>query len=387
VIEDSDVDPEIVGRALLAANRVDPGEIVPALHGQFARSLGAIDLTMHLIDYRMLQLRPVRPHGTPTLLRPESVLDSELGAAYRLQQPTGERVPAGYLHHVPISVRGQRLGVLTGTFPHQPEAREQRGLRSLALVIAHALLEAGPGTDVFELGRRHGRMSVAAEMQWQLLPARAYQTSHFYVAGHLEPALRVAGDAFDFAVNDHVLTLTVVDATGTEGAPSLVTTLVVTALRNARRSRLPLHEQAALASDIVWQHSRGREHAAALLMQFDAGSGRATAVDAGSPAVLRRRDGRLDPLTLDAQTPLGMFDGTDYREEAVDLRAGDRAYLLTDGAFAENRTMQQVAGLLSGAEYAGDPPPESIRRLTAELTDDGQEPEDDITVMCVDWTN
>jgi hypothetical protein len=47
--------------------------------------------------------------------------------------------------------------------------------------------------------------------------------------------------------------------------------------------------------------------------------------------------------------------------------------------------MQHVLEMLAGDEYAGYPPPESIRRLTAALTDNGQEPEDDITVMCVDW--
>jgi hypothetical protein len=381
------VDPAIFGRALLTASSVNPEDLLDELRSQFAGAHGAIDLALHLIDYRLKSLRPVETHGSPGLLRPESVVDSALGASFRLQRATAQQVPAGHLHHVPVSVRGQRLGVLTGTFPEPPSIADERALRSLALALAHTVLEAGAGTDAYEVDRRHGRMSVAAEMQWQLLPARAYQTSDFYIAGHLEPALRVAGDAFDFAVNARVLTLAVVDATGTSGSPSSLTTLVITALRNARRSGLGLDEQAALAGDVVWQYGGGREHAAALLLQLDGSSGRAVAVDAGSPALARVRAGLIEPQPLDAQTPLGMFEGTRYQEEPVDLRPGDRMYLLTDGAYTEGRDLTHIADLLSSEQHgAGQVPPESIRRLVATLTVDGQEPEDDITVVCVDWT-
>lgn len=382
-----DVDPDTFGRALLAANVANPGELLDQMRAQFLELPGAVDLVLHLIDYRLFTLRPVEAEGSSRLLRPEPVADSPLGESFRLQQPTSQPAPAGQLHHTPVSVRGQRLGVLTGTFADAPSPGEHRALRSLALAVAYSLLEASAGTDVFELSRRHGSLSLAAEMQWQLLPARAYQTSHFYVAGHLEPALRVAGDAFDFVVNDNVLTLAVIDAAGTGGAPSVLTTLVVTALRNARRSGLDLSEQASLAGDIVWQHSGGAEHASALLMQLDARTGRAVVVDAGSPAVLRMRDGNLEPQPFEQQTPLGMFDGTVYRKEAIEVRAGDRAYVLTDGAFSEGRTLAQIMQLLASDEHgANQAPPESIRQLVAALTSNGEEPEDDITVLCVDWT-
>ena len=382
------VDPAVLGRVLLATNSADPTHLITTIREQFLSWPQALDLAVHLIDYRLVSLRPVPLDNRPALLRPEPVGESLVGEVFREQRALRQQVPAGHLLCVPISVRGQRLGVLTATLVREPDEDDLRGLNALALTLAYSLLAAAPGTDVFETSRRHGRMSVAAEMQWQLLPARAYQTAHFYVAGHLEPALRVSGDAFDFAVDDDVLTVAVLDATSTGGAPSLLTTLAITALRNARRSGLPLGEQASLASDVIWQNTQGSEHAATLLLQLDARSGRAVAVDAGSPALVRQRDGSLEPQQLDAQTPLGMFDGTNYAEEAVDLQAGDRAYLLTDGAFGEDRTLADILELLTAEEHgAGHTPPESIRRLTATLTANGQEPENDITVLCLDWTN
>jgi serine phosphatase RsbU (regulator of sigma subunit) len=381
-----DIDAEVFGRALLTATSADPGELLDGLRAELLRLPDALDLTMHLIDYRLVSLRPVDVRRAERLDRPQPVDGSRLGAAFRAQQATRELVPVGQLWHLPISVRGERLGVLTGTFADTPSANAQRTLRSLALAAAHALLEVRAGTDLYETSRRHARLSVAAEMQWQLLPARAFRTSDFYVAGHLEPALRVAGDAYDFVVNNAALTVVAIDATSTGGAPSWLTTLVITALRNARRSGLTLPEQASLANDVVWQHSGGQGHASAVLLHLDARNRRAAIIDAGSPAVVRVRDGRLAALAFDAQTPLGMFEGTEYTPQEIELAAGDRAYVLTDGAFANGRSMSEILDLLDSEEHGiHQSPPESIRRLLATLAPGGKEPEDDITLVCVDW--
>jgi serine phosphatase RsbU (regulator of sigma subunit) len=223
-------------------------------------------------------------------------------------------------------------------------------------------------------------------MQWQLLPARAFKTRRFYIAGHLEPALRVAGDTYDFVVDDHTLTAAVIDASRTDGAPSWPTTLAITALRNARRSGLPLYEQASLASDVVWAQRGGRDHVSATLLHLDAHIGRASIVHAGSPDLLRMRDGQVYAHTFDPQTPLGMFEGTRYSEQRVDLQPGDRIYLLTDGAVAHDHTLPDLLALLSTADYGPEQsPPETVRRLIGTLLGGRDEPDDDITVVCLDW--
>lgn len=380
------VDATIFGQALLATSSANPEHLLDELRAELRRHTPAIDLAMHLIDYRLASLRPIDIRGGTRLARPQPVEGTALGTAFCTQQPTHEPVPAGQLVHVPISVRGQRLGVLTGTFPERATTTDHLALETLALAAAHALLEMSPGTDLYETSRRHARLSVAAEMQWQLLPARAFGTSDFYVAGHLEPALRVAGDAYDFAVNDQTLTAVVIDAASTSGAPCALTTLVITALRNARRSGLTLAEQASLANDIIWQQTAGQDHATAVLLHLDARTQQATIVDAGTPAVVRARAGKLEAQEFDPQTPLGMFEDTDYTEQSIDLRPGDRAYLLTDGALARHLRLADILDLLATAEHGiQQPPPESIRRLVATLTGGGEEPEDDITTVCIDW--
>ncbi len=389
---EGDLDPVVLGQALLQAGTTGPGSTVDALRALLSSTSLATDLALYLVDYRLSALLPVEPRPG-TLLRPESVDGPGVGAAYRRQRSEVQTAPAGVLLHVPVTVRGQRLGVLTVIFPGPPPPHEQRAARSVALAAAYLLLEAATGSDVYELGRRHGRLSLAAEMQWQLLPARAFRTPNFYVAGHLEPALRVAGDAFDFAVDHDTLTLAVVDATASHGAgvtrgsgssAALLSTLAVTALRNARRAGLPLHEQAALASDMVYQHARGRQHASVLLLRLDAGTGSAQAVDAGSGALVRLRSGTTARQELDRQPPLGMLDDALYHSEPVDLAAGDRAFVLNDTDVEDLARAMNVLDQ-TRAERPRPSPPEAVRRVVAALLPVEQR-EDDTTVVCLDWS-
>ena len=69
-----------------------------------------------------------------------------------------------------------------------------------------ALRAADRDTDRYRLARRRERLSMAAEMQWDLLPGRCVEHRGFTLAGQLEPAYTVAGDNFDWAVNGDRLT-------------------------------------------------------------------------------------------------------------------------------------------------------------------------------------
>jgi hypothetical protein len=69
-------------------------------------------------------------------------------------------------------------------------------------------------TDSYSLARRRQPMSLAAEMQWQLLPPLTFVTSRVVIAGLLEPAYEVAGDAFDYALNGDIAHLAVIDPVG-----------------------------------------------------------------------------------------------------------------------------------------------------------------------------
>ena len=89
-------------------------------------------------------------------------------------------------------------------------------------------------------------LSLAAEIQHRLLPGSyTCEAGQFTLAGWLEPAGDVGGDTFDFALERDTLHLSMTDAMGHEVDAALLATVLVGALRNARRAGVGLAEQAA----------------------------------------------------------------------------------------------------------------------------------------------
>src|SRR5215218_6978929 len=76
---------------------------------------------------------------------------------------------------------------------------------SLAGVIAALLVTRSQCTDAYTTLRRTEKFSLAAEMQWDLLPPLSLDSGPVSVAGLIQPAYEVGGDSFDYAVNGDVL--------------------------------------------------------------------------------------------------------------------------------------------------------------------------------------
>jgi serine phosphatase RsbU (regulator of sigma subunit) len=272
-----------------------------------------------------------------------------------------------------------------------PNDTDQHELRRFATALGYALIVASRDTDLFELASRTQRLSLAAEMQWQLLPSRGCAGEHFILAGQLEPAYHIAGDNFDWcAASDHLL-VSVSEGMGRGTSASLLTSLAVNALRNARRGGLDLAAQARLANEALHAPYGGEQFVGTLLLRLDYVNGAATAVDAGSPLVIRQRGTDVEVVQLDKQLPLGMFEGTNYVEEELDIASGDRLIIVSDGVHAarspRNEEFKEAKLERSVRATRGLPAGEVVRQLIRELQahHEGQELSDDAVVVCLDW--
>lgn len=130
-------------------------------------------------------------------------------------------------------------------------------LAEIATALAHEVAAVSAGTDVYRAARRSQRLTLAAEMQWDLLPGRSRIRPSFSLAGQLEPAYTVRGDSFDWSDDGERLWLATINGTGEGVAASLLTSLATHALRNARRAGLSLADQAALADQAIYDLHRG----------------------------------------------------------------------------------------------------------------------------------
>jgi serine phosphatase RsbU (regulator of sigma subunit) len=273
-----------------------------------------------------------------------------------------------------------------------PDDRDVRGeLAEVATLLAHELQAAAAGTDRYRVAARTRRLTLAAEMQWELLPGRSRTRPAYSLAGQLEPSYSVNGDSFDWAEHEGRLFLSVLNGMGAGVSASLLTALATHALRNARRAGIPLADQAALADQAVFAEYRGERHVSALLLDLDLAGGELTVIDAGSPRMLLLRDGAVEDLPLEAQFPLGMFEGSDYVAQTFPLRTADRLVIVSDG----------VAQAAAAAGRYGDAaltrfvrrtramaPLQAVRSLLGDLRSflGSGDLEDDAVAVCLDWT-
>ncbi|QUC59536.1 serine/threonine-protein phosphatase [Streptomyces sp. A2-16] len=369
-----------------------PHALVAVARSLLAERVSAQEVTLLLADYALAVLQPVThlPHTGP----PVSAQDGPAGSAFRTQNPVLEVLddPAGHLAHLPITVRGDRLGVLSVRLPAgtvDPHTVLQLG--EFATALGHEVATAGRDTDLYLQARRTRRLTLAAEMQWQLLPGRGCAREEYAIGAHLEPAYAIGGDTFDWSTGADHLVLTVTDGMGHGIDASLLAGLTVGALRNARRAGIGLADQACLADQAVYAQYGGKSYASTLLLRFDLATGVVHAVDAGSPQLFRQRGGTTERIELEAQLPLGMFEETLYTEQTFQVEPGDRLIAVSSGVhgtrsatgdlFGE-RVLRQILGATRSAS-----PHETARAVVAGLIEHhgSKDLMSDAAVVCLDW--
>ncbi|CAM5578230.1 serine/threonine-protein phosphatase (plasmid) [Streptomyces viridifaciens] len=377
-----------VERALRVAA---PYALLDTIRASLTNLYRAHQVELLLADYSLTVLQPVTE--LPHTERPLPVHTSAPGRAFGSQEPFAE--PGAFegtrLLHLPVTVRGDRLGILSvGLASSTLTPSVQDELWEIAEMLGYHIIVAERDTDLYLQARRKNRLTLAAEMQWQLLPARACARDEYAIGAQLEPAYAIRGDNFDWSATEDHLTLTITNGMGEGIEASLLTNLVVNSLRNARRAGVSIADQAALADQAVYGQYRGEAHVSVLLLEFHLDTGLVEIVDAGSPQLLRLRAGAVEHIPFEAQLPLGLADETPYEAQRIRVERGDRLIFVSDGVHAVTSKAGEPYGerALARAILATQllPATEVPRAVLTELgrhrDDDAL---DDALVVCLDW--
>ncbi|MFG3226888.1 PP2C family protein-serine/threonine phosphatase [Kitasatospora sp. NPDC048194] len=374
-----------------ALRRAAPHRLLEALCEVLVEQYAVSCVDLYMADYGLSVLQPVSvlPHTD----EPISVHNTAPGRAFGSQEPFVEASGQGSRVHLPVTVRGDRLGVLTLSLPEESVSPDVLGeLREIAEILGHEVIVAERDTDVYLQARRRSRLTLAAEMQWQLLPGRSCSRREYQIGAQLEPAYAIHGDNFDWSATADRLLLYVTNGMGEGIEASLLTNLGINALRNARRAGISIEDQAALADQAIYAQHRGSLHLSVLLLDFDLDSGRVRVVDAGSPRMMRMSaKGGVETVDLDAQLPLGMFEETDYVAQEFSVEPGDRLLFVSDGVYevasplGERYGEKALARAMTATRLlpAAEVPRAVLRELTVHR---GRPmPDDDALVVCLDW--
>jgi serine phosphatase RsbU (regulator of sigma subunit) len=383
------------GAALRAARGADPAS-VPEVVLRVAQGLGATDVTIYLVDFAQSTLEPIPDRRTHSeIAQSEDVATTMAGRAFATGTATTVDRPNGVRVWVPIIEGSDRTGVLAVTVAEAtPEI--VRGCEEIGLFAGHLIATQARATDLFNLYRRREPLSLAASMQWDLLPPLVLKTPRLAVSGFLEPAYEVAGDCFDYAMNDTSFDVGVIDAMGHGVASSLIATLTIGSYRHDRRQGRSLAQIHATLDEVMATHLPQLLFATGALARIDLETGVMTWTNAGHPLPLLIRQGQvLGELECQPSLPWGLGaldpDGAPHLA-TVPLEPGDSVLFFTDGVTESpvidggSLGVERLADLVG--QHASDQleVEEVVRRLARSVIDlHLGKPNDDATLVMVQW--
>src|SRR5579871_3442654 len=285
---------------------------------------------------------------------------------------------------VPVSERGDAIGILELSLSREPDAATLDHLLAAAHALAYVLIASRRHTDLFEWAQRDIPFSIAAEIQRRLLPsAYTAEGGPFTLAGWLEPSHSAGGDTFDYSVDREHLYASITDAMGHSIEAAMLATLTVSTLRNSRRMLASPLEQAEVANASLQANARDDQFVTGLLMRVRLADGSVEVVNAGHPLPYLLRAGKPVPLALSTEAPLGVQLGS-YRAQSFQLMPGDRLLLITDGYLERKAARVDIESVLVAGRARH--PRQIVQELASSvLRVTGGKLRDDATAVCIDW--
>lgn len=374
--------------ALLTAANALPAPDLRAVIDMAGAALGATSARMLVADYGLSSLRELgypRPQGPPHLI--EGTLAGRCFAAHEIV--TVDEDPATVF--IPLTDGSERLGVLELTHPSWTD-EHAAAAGAIVAVLVLLIISKRRYTDIVHQARRAEPLSIAAEMQWSLLPPLTCSTHHISASGLLEPAYSIGGDTFDYGLSPSGVDFAIVDAVG-HGLPAVsISAVTVNGLRNARREGHSL-ETAYLDTDAALRSQFTRSaFATGQFGSLDHYTGELTWLNAGHPLPLLVRDATfIGELPCRPSLPMGLA-GAVTEVAVAHLQPGDRVLFHTDGV-TESQTPQgesfgldRLADLLVRGATDGTSPAEMVRRLVRTVVDyNGHSLRDDATLFMLEY--
>jgi sigma-B regulation protein RsbU (phosphoserine phosphatase) len=231
-------------------------------------------------------------------------------------------------------------------------------------------------------------IKVARKIQTSLLPKGFPKDGRFELHAVNIPAKQVAGDFFDwFLQDDGTLIFLIADVSGKGVPAALFMAFARTVLRQVCAGTLPPAEAIAEANAMLEKDNVGSMYTTLFIGWYEPDSGVLRYVNGGHPSGYRlKADGTFEEFGEATGAVVGLLPGRSYEEVSIRLEPGERLVLFTDGVpEAEN----------AEGEFFGD---DRVRDLLGELTGESAEglcgsisrrideyeagnPHDDVTVL------
>lgn len=382
---------------LLDLGQLATFEQVPELVAEHAADAGLAQARLYLADLRSIVLRELTGRGLDAGQDGQEFgIDSSLpGRAFRDVCTVTAAAPGDdgrVVHWTPVLNGTERLGVLRASILPGDDAAATR-LRQLAALLGLLLVSKRELSDSYARLVRSQPMTVAAEMQWHLMPPSSFANQRVVIGAGMEPAYEVGGDAFDYAIAGDIVHAAVFDAMGHDTAAGLASNLSIAACRNYRRQNADLITIGREIERVLVEQFDPVRFVTAILADFDTRTGELSWVNYGHHLPVVVRGGRwTSSLPCPPAHPLGTNLGLTATVCHEQLEPGDRLLLYTDGVTEARDATGHEFGLSRFVDFVvrhhadGLAVPETLRRLMRALIEHHRgRLQDDATVVFLEW--
>jgi serine phosphatase RsbU (regulator of sigma subunit) len=393
-------DGERMLSGLLDASHLAVLEDLPALVAEHAAAAGISRTMIYLSDLQGRFLAPLPGQydeaGQP--LGRMGVDATVAGRAYRnvevVRIPAAEAAEHGTSRKmwVPLLDGTNRVGVLGLTTSADDEHAERHAV-SLASLIGLLVVSKRESSDTYARLLRAERMTLSAEVLWNLMPPRTIANDEIVVSAVLEPAYEVGGDAYDYATDGASLHLSIFDAMGHDTEAGLTASVAIGCYRNTRRKGTDLLTVSETIDEAIAEQFSVQRFATGILATLDTRTGALTWINRGHHPPLVIRHGRqVATLETTPSPPMGLRLGATVGPASYQLEPGDRLLFYTDGIIEARSPDNELFGLERFIDFVirreadGMPAPETLRRLIQTILDHQRGVlQDDATVVLVEW--
>jgi phosphoserine phosphatase RsbU/P len=290
---------------------------------------------------------------------------------------------------------GQALGIIQlDTSDRKQFLQEDLDvLAAVAGQAAIAIQNAAMHETLLERERLERDLKIAEQVQKRFLPQEVPQVSGYEFFSYYNPTYEVGGDYYDFVrLPGEKLAMAVGDVSG----KGVAAALMMAKFSGDTRLCITTKDSPAAAANelnhLLYAAGIEEKFITMSLCVLDLATRRVTLTSAGHPPLLiRRADGTVEEVGEEiAGFPLGILDGSDYREMQVVLEPGDVAVMHSDGVTDARNTDEELYDsrdnrrlLKRLAESSGGPAAvgrailQDIREYSA-----GHSQADDITLVC-----
>ncbi|MBQ6952479.1 MAG: serine/threonine-protein phosphatase [Bacteroidales bacterium] len=239
--------------------------------------------------------------------------------------------------------------------------------------------------------RMESELRIARDIQMSMVPCMFPIYPGLDMCASMMPAREVGGDLYGYLLSGHMLYFAVGDVSG-KGVPASLFMAQATRLFQtlAKQGMSPAEICTRINDALSGEDNEGNMFVTMFLGLLDLETGHLSYCNAGhNPPILGRGENGGEFIQMLPNAPIGVLPGLEFRGEEIESIKGRPLFVYTDGLNeAENPAHEQYGDdrLLSFLRNCSfESTRQVIEGITADVEKhrDGAEPNDDLTMMCL----